>query len=75
MIKLSEIPIDFVLNNLTYHKKKSIEIKYYVRMRVESWDGKKFELYENLSNELNLCFETIRKIAKEPRYVSPALQD
>ena len=65
ILKLSEIPINFVLNNITPYQKTAIEIKYHIQMQAELWKGKKFDLYENLAVELNLSFERIRKIAKE----------
>ena len=65
MITLAEIPIDFVMDNITPYQKESIKIKYHIQMQAEQWKGKKYELYENLSVELNLSFERIRKIAKE----------
>lgn len=71
MLKLSEIPIEFVLNNITHYHKKSIEIKYYIKTRAKLWSGKKQDLYEDLSVELNLSFERIRKIAVERHYAFP----
>lgn len=71
MVKFSEIPIDFVLNNITFYHKKSIEIKYYIETRAKLWDGKKQDLYEDLSVELNLSFERVRRIAKEQHYAYP----
>ncbi len=65
MINLNEIPVDFVMRNITPYQKTSIEIKYYIKLKAELWTGKKYDLYENLSEQLNLSFERVRKIAKE----------
>lgn len=64
-LKLPEIPINFVLNNIKPYQKTAIEIKYHIQTQAESWTGRKFDLYENLAVELNLSFERVRKIAKE----------
>ena len=65
MITFEEIPVDFVINNITPYQKESIRIKYHIQNQVELWEGKKYDLYETLAVELNLSFERIRKIAKE----------
>ena len=75
ILKLSEIPIDFIINNIKPYQITCIEIKYHIHQQAELWKGKKQQLYEDLSFELNLSWERVRKIAKEPRYVSPVPQD
>lgn len=64
-LEFSEIPVDFILKNITPYHKTSLQIKYYIKMKVESWTGKKHEIYENLADELSLGFERVRRIAKE----------
>ena len=65
MIEFSEIPIDFVIGTITPYQKESIRIRYYIKQSCKSWKGKKYELYDNLAEELNLSFWRVRKIAKE----------
>lgn len=63
MLKISEIPIDFIIENTTSHQKGSIENKYYIKNELAKWDGMKNEIYGRLADELNLSFSRIRKIA------------
>ena len=65
VLKLSEIPIDFILASIKPYQKTTIEIKYHIQKQAELWTGRKYQLYENLATELNLSFERVRKIAKE----------
>lgn len=64
-LKLSELPIEFILNNIKPYQRTTILIKYYIKKQADNWTEKKYKLYEKLSEELNLSFERIRKIAKE----------
>ena len=68
ILKISEIPIDFILNNIKPYQITAIEIKYSIHKQAELWEGKKHQLYENLSIELNLSWERVRKIAKQHYY-------
>ncbi len=64
-MKLSDIPIIFILNNITQYQKTAIIVKYIITQKAKTWKGFKFQLYEDLAEELNLSFGRVRKIAKE----------
>lgn len=75
ILKFSEIPIKFILNNIKPYQITAIEIKYHIHKQAELWEEKKHQLYENLSIELNLSWERVRKIAKERYYAFPTQRD
>lgn len=68
-----EIPTDFVISTLTEHKKKTIQIKYFIKQAVDKWKAKPFhsiedtktQLYQDLAEVLPLGFYSVEKFAKE----------
>ena len=62
MIAFDQIPFSFLLKNLTPYQKKTIEIKYYIKQRMNKWVGFKQEFYDELADELHLSARRIRKI-------------
>ena len=73
LTSFDQIPIDFTLSTLTEHKRKTIQIKYYIKQAVDAWKSKashtiedtRTQLYEDLSEILPLGFHSIEKFAKK----------
>ncbi len=63
MIEFKDIPQDFAISCIRPYQREAIRIKYYIKQKLEAWKGPKNELYNDLSEELHLCYETIKKIA------------
>lgn len=64
-ISITEIPIEFVLNNLTQYQKESIELRYEIFSRVMELKKKgikMLDIYLMISEEKSLQPDTINKI-------------
>lgn len=61
---LKEIPIRFVRKTLTDYQKEQIQIKYYIKLAMDQWDGTKMDLYEELTEHMPFSIHTIRKLAQ-----------
>lgn len=59
-----EIPESFIKKHLTHHQKEYIQIKYYIQMAMDKWEGSKVDLYEILGDEIPLSIHSIRKLAE-----------
>ena len=62
MIPFDQIPFSFLLKNLTFHQKGTIEIKYYIKQEMNKCEGIKQRRYEQLADELHLSIRRVRMI-------------
>ena len=73
LTEFDEIPISFTISTLTKHKRRTIQIKFYIKQAVDAWKAKsshtsedtRTQLYEDLAEILPLGFHSIEKFAKK----------
>ena len=73
MIPYEEIPTNFVSSTLTVHQKEIVQIKYYIKLALDKWDGEREKLYDKLIPELHLGSRSIRRFAENlPKEIDSA---
>jgi len=61
-VSISQLPHQWVLDNLTDYQKKTLEIKYFVKREVKTREGKRVDVIWDLGKEMGLSSEAISKI-------------
>jgi len=64
MKEFKDIPFSFISTSLTGYQKKNIEVKYEIVNRINKAKvrGEKETVFYELATELNIEYETVRKI-------------